>query len=250
MPYIAYDPSTAQAAPAFALGAPSTTGSMSLLELRSLLTEKIANRADITLERKDFFLNEAYRHMVMELNLPQFDASVEISLTANQPLYLIPDTVDYIKQNAAIRDAQEYPRGGKVLVYSGLDQYRRLANETGRVSRVYRHGNMIVVWPTPETAETLVLNVQYLPSLLTADNHVPLLPRKYHHAMAVKAAHMVLQHLRQYIDAAALHNDYVNLLRSITDTRAAEITEQYGSFYIPRREEDLAEYNPESHHGL
>lgn len=250
MPFVPYDLSSAQAAPAFTLGAPRTSGGLSLATLRARLLKELATRTDITSADADFFLNEAYRLMAQELDLQTFDASLVITLAVGQPFYLIPEQVDFIKDDAAVQDASEYPRGGKVLVFSGLDQYRKLADQTGRINRLYRQGNMIVVYPTPTQAETLVLNVKFLPDKLTLDTHVPLFAEKYHYALVLKAKAMALASVRDMIASNDALNQYVVFLRATSDTRAEERANQRSGFYIPRREEDLAEYNPEIYDAL
>jgi hypothetical protein len=220
VPFAVLDQTTAAAAPVTTLGAPLISVGETLATLRAELKLQVV-RDDVDDPRYNLFINKAYRKLVSMLTIQEFSGSLSIATVAAQPFYLLPQAVGYIKK-LSLADAVYYPRGGIDLQRIDADYYRRLPVRTGQPEMYFRQGGMLVIWPTPDTVDTMALDFRIRPVALTADNHSPILPLEWHDALALKARHIAFRSLQMFEKAAIAQNDFVTEIREIEQVEAGE----------------------------
>jgi hypothetical protein len=223
VPFAVLDPATAAAAPVTTIGAPLINVGETLATLRAELKLQVI-RGDVDDPRYNLFINKAYRKLVSMLTLQEYNGSLAIATVAAQPLYLLPQAVGYIKK-LSLADAAYYPRGGIDLQRIDLDYYRGLPVRTGQPEMYFRQANMLVIWPTPTTVDTMSLDFRIRPVALTLDNHSPILPLEWHDALGLKARHIAFRSLQMFEKAAIAQNDFVTEIREIEQVEAGEDTD-------------------------
>lgn len=220
MPFTVLDPAVAAAAPVTLLGAPKVNVGETLGSLRTELKLQVI-RGDVDDPRWNSFINKAHRKLVSMVTLQEFNGSLPINTIATQPFYLLPQAIGNIKK-VSISDTAFYPRGGTDLSRIDLDYYRRLSVHTGQPEMYFRQGDIFVVWPTPNSVDTIALDFRIRPQDLTADNHSPILPLEWHELIGLKARHIAFRALQMFEKAAIAQNDFVSELREIGQVEADE----------------------------
>jgi hypothetical protein len=234
MPFTVIDPATAEAAPLTNLGAPLTEGGMSLSDLRAELDSMLGGRADITTERYNLWLNLAYRDICTSLDIDELKGSLALSLVADQPFYTLPESVDTILSAAIVLPESENYNEGYPLEKIDLQSFRGLAPADGDPKMFFRMLQVLVLYPTPESARTLALDMRLRPLDLEDDTDHPILAPEWHEGILLAAAARGHRALREFPDAAVMQNDYVSFLRRRTDREAAEDENRVIGTSVPR----------------
>lgn len=226
MPYIALDPTLAAPAPAVILGAPLTSVGETLDSLQTKLKQSLGNRADATPALMAGWINEAYKHLASILKLRVLTGSFELPLTSSQPFYLLPAGVKSVTRMAVI-DTDTYPEGGRALDKIDEHLWRRLADTIDEPTGYFTSQRMLVVWPTPLSARTAVVDCIVRVQPLVNPTDSPVLPEDLHEALRLRARHVAFRDLRMYTDAAAAQNDFISTLKPLRDSDADEREEEY-----------------------
>lgn len=232
MPYIALDPLTAQAAPTTTLGAPLTSVGETLASFKAELVQLMAQRADVIKDttRQAKWINRGYQHLCGMLTIPELKGSILFPVVASQPLYLLPvdptgkyQVVERIMQPLSLVDDTDYRGGGRQIIGPiSLSHFYGLANCTGLPTRFLRYNSMLVLWPTPESVLSLILNFQINPLPLAADTDSPLIPQKWHEGIVLAARWRALRDLKVWNEAAIAKNDMLDVIRPLEDREAEE----------------------------
>lgn len=246
MPWIALDPATAQAAPVVMTGAPKTSVGATLQVLQADLIRVTANRADVVnnVALQTRWINEGYRHLCSMLDLPQLHASWSLDTVVDQPLYKLPIVAAGFESVAAIHrvgtvDTTNYFQGGTPLDPIDEQKYRTLPDRSDEPSRYFRFGEMLVLWPTPIAARTLVIDGILRPQDLVAATDSPILPPEWHTAIPLAAKAAALRDLREYSAQQLAENDLVAHIRVITDYPAEEKSKRFSRITPIRKWSDL-----------
>lgn len=220
MPFTVLDPTTAAAAPVTTLGVPKISVGETLATLRAELKLQVI-RNDVDDTRWNKWINQAHRKLVSMVTLQEFSGSLGINTVASQPFYLLPQAVGYIKK-ISLTDTVYYSRGGIDFQRIDLDYYRRLPVRTGQPEMYFRHGDMLVVWPTPNTVDAVTIDFRVRPVDLTLDTHSPIVPLEWHEALGLKARHIAFRALQIFDKAAIAQNDFVTAVREIEQMEGGE----------------------------
>lgn len=185
MPYLVLNPAIAQAAPVLAFGAPETAAThpmgKSLLGLRNRLILELGKRTDIPVPNWNEWINDAYLDLWTSLDLPDRRTSFGLTLTAGQPFYLMPPSVDGIRAVSATDT--DFTTVGGPLVNTDAASYRKLPIRSGDPEQWFREKNMLVLWPTPSKAFAVSVDITLSPAPLVNDTDYPILEDKWHDAL-------------------------------------------------------------------
>lgn len=246
MPYVVLDPTTAKAAPLVTLGAPLIETGWTLSQYQEELTADLAQRTEVIQDIGwiNLRIRDAYWHTASMLTTSQLFASFPITLDINQPFYLLPPEVVYIR-DIGIQDTVNYSlTGGRLFEKMDEKQYRKLDDYTDEPYKWMRtQQNMLVLWPTPKVSRTIVVDVRIRPRPLVNAQDSPILPVELHEAISLAAYWRALKKLKDHTNAAIALNDYLTVLRPVLDADAEERAKQgsrlqparsYGGYYRRR----------------
>lgn len=236
MPYVAIDPTTAAAAPVTTIGNPLVSQGETLATLRAELQLQIIRTgtgADDA--RYNKWINLAYRHVAAMVTLNEMMGSLAITTAASQPLYLLPQSVAWIKQ-IPLSDPSLFPySGGRNMGMIDLAGYRELpdvpawGNSFGPY-KYFRFGRVLVLWPTPMAVKTVIIDFRVRPNDLTLDTHSPLLPQEWHEPILLRARYVAFRSLQMFDKSAIAQNDFVSCIRELINTDSEEIKGKDASF--------------------
>jgi hypothetical protein len=222
MPFLVLDATTAQAAPATALGAPLTSVGETLATIRVEMLAQLGNRDDVTLARANLWINWAYRNLCSMVSLKETFGSLSLSLVASQPFYALPVQIAWIKR-ISVADSVDYPIfGGRRLSMIDEAEYRRLEVRTDQPTSYFRWRRMLVFWPTPFNAQSLAVDFKVRPDDLALDTDSPLLPIEFHEPLMLSAKSRAWRGVLNPTNAALAQNDFLAALRPLMNTDAEE----------------------------
>lgn len=237
MPYRVLDPSLAAAAPAVVLGAPLTGGDNTLSVLRDLLLDEVANRDDFDPTKLNRYINWSYQHISGLLDIRQLDASIEYTTVSDQPFYRLPDSVSWVK-SAALTSAGNF-YGGRKLLMTDDEQYRRLPERSGDPQNYLVFGSMIVLWPDPDAARTVALDVHVRPKPLSNDTDAPLLPPEMVEAIILGARSRVERNAQMLQQSHTSWNMMLSIIRPLLDADAQSRSDIQAHMQPVRSHRDL-----------
>jgi hypothetical protein len=238
VPFVVLDPSTAAAAPAITFGAPLTSTGDTLADMQDELMLMIANR-NVPPARTARWINVAYRRVCASLDLDMMEGSYAFSTVANQPFYLMPAGVSFVR-NLSVIDASGFPISeGSVLDKMDLMTYRRLPDSTNQMflslERYFRYNNMLVLYPTPPSAFTVAVDVRIKPQPLVDPTDSPFIPEEFHESVLLLSRQIAFSRLLEFDKAAVAQNEYVDSVRDKEDTKSKEETGRVIRSSYPRR---------------
>lgn len=229
MPYNVLDQTTAAAAPATTLGAPLVSTGETLASLLTELLLQLGNRDDTTIGsgRPTAWINKAYRNVAAMLTIKELDGSLGLNFVANQPFYLVPVQVAWIKR-LGVSDPTNYKIWqGRELDPTDLTTYRNYQPLVAPPRSYFRYRRMVVVWPTPDAAYTAPLDFRVRPDDLVNLTDSPLLPIEFHNAILLQSRVVALRALLNWADAMKAQNDFVSEIKPLINTDAAEAAAPY-----------------------
>lgn len=240
MPFILLDPSTAAAAPASSAGAPLSNVGETLGSFRADLLSELGNRAgaDVATSKLDKWINKAYEYVASILTIKELFASLQISLVAGQPLYLLPANVAWLRKLSVVDDFN-YAEGGRQLLNIDAAMYRSLPVSSDEPTNYFREGRMLVLWPTPKEARTLVVDFRVRVQDLTLETHSPILPPEFHDSILLRAKQVAMRALKDYQGSAVARSDFIADIKPLQDTDANEAGEEYRTLRPIRSKRDL-----------
>lgn len=245
MPYIVLDPTQATPIPAPVPNpvAPGTGAGMTLAAARTELVAMLKGRQDIETERYDFWLNRAYIDIATSTRHDELKFSVAFTTVPEQALYLLPDFT--ITTLTVARTDADSLYGGVPLTKIDLTAYRTRKEMEAfqgiarKPMEYFRHNRLLVVYPTPDDAYEMVLDVRCEPQPLTEDNHVPILRPEWHETWLLLARKKMLGALAEWEANIAAGNDLASHMRLRRDNEADEDENRVIRSSAPRTEAEL-----------
>lgn len=234
MPYVALDPASAAAAPVTTIGQPLTDEGETLASFRAEL-KALAIRTDVD-TRLDGWINLAYRHVAAMVTLSEMMGSLAISTVADQPLYLLPRAVAWIKAVPLSDPTLFSLAGGRNMTMTDLPGYRELPDYPPGWNfwgpyRYFRFGRILALWPKPAIAQSVIIDFRVRPLDMTDDHHSPILPPEWHEGILMRARHVAFRSLQMFDKAAIAQNDFLSSIRTIENTDASEVAGKTAGFY-------------------
>ena len=229
MPYIAIDPAAAEAAPSVIYGLPESISQhpngKSLLMMRTRLILELGARSDIPVPIWNEWINDAYQDVYASLNLPESKRSFELVTVDQQPLYLLPPTVDSVR-NVSVVDPDDDTNG---LDFSkiDLDSYRKLPPSCGAPEAWFREQNVLVLWPTPDQGYTLTVDVIAKPTNLSLDDHFPIVEDKWHEIILRSAKVRAWEGVQNDTKSALVENSVARQVQRKSDRDARDDESEY-----------------------
>ena len=233
MPFIALDPSLAVPAPVTTIGDPLSNEGETLASLRAEL--KLSIVREIEPQRLNKWINDAYLHLAGMLTISEMFASITLPTVVDQPLYLLPRVVAWIRQ-LPLSDPALYPVvGGKNMLMTDLAGYRDLPDYPSTYTyapyRWFRQGRLLAIWPKPASAAFITVDFRIRPNKLTLETHSPILPEEFHEPLLLRARYVAFSRLKMFNEANLAQNDFVGSLRDLVNTDAEEVSGKSSSFY-------------------
>lgn len=226
MPFTVLDPATAEAAPTTDAGQPlSNTG----MTLESMLEDLSSDMQGIDVsDRGPDWINRAYKNLAGMLDINELQASVSINLLADQPFYLVPETLAWVEWFGN-EDSTDYRDGGRGFEMIDRQTYRMLPDSDAfTVTQLlpykwFRFARMIVLWPTPETATTAAMDFRVRPASLVDLDDSPILPEDFHEPLYQMALARGQRARGFRSEGDRAYNDALSYLRPLLNTDAEEM---------------------------
>lgn len=234
MPYIVLDPSTAAAAPSTSAGAATTVGTP-LSAIKSDIILGLGNRVDVQ-TGGDYetsllrWINYGYLYVAQMLDIKELWASVEFDLVADQPFYLVPSSLSWIKRMMLQDETDYWASGGTEMEQIDEPTYRMLPESSivqgqGSISppvKFFRYQRMVVVYPTPADDYTAVADFRVRPTPLANPTDCPLLPPEFHEGIMLAGLWRAQRMLGLRAQAAITQNEMLAALRPLMNSDAEE----------------------------
>lgn len=230
MPYIVLDPTTAQAAPVTTAGNPLTSVGETLASFQANLLEDLQGRTDVSATRTKRWVNKGYRRLASMVDVKELNSSLGLTLVADQPFYLLPTAVAWIKRIVVEDPDNYYYRGGDEWEMIDEMTYRNLPDsdeiEDLLPSSYFRYGRMVVVYPTPtltnEAGDVAAMDFRVRVADLANPTDSPILPVEFHETIYLFALAEAQRRLGMRSEGDRTFNDAVSSLRTIINTDAEE----------------------------
>lgn len=232
MPYLVIDPAAAEPAPVLTLGAPRVSDGETLASMREELFLQLGGRDDLTEDRLTKLVNWAYLDLWTSLKLDESEASYSFVTVPGQALYLVPAQVRATKGAALVDSSSIY--GGTPLNKINLGAYRQLEISDGAPSSYFRSDRVLVLYPTPDTAYTVVVDFRLRPLPLVEDTDSPALGSEWHESIVLNARKKGFSAVMEFDKAMPAHNDFIDSVRRREDPAADEDSERIISSSVPR----------------
>lgn len=233
MPYNVLDPTVAQAAPVTTLGSPKVSTGDTLASMREWLKRALGGRDDIAPSTLNEWLNDAYLDVCTSLDIDEMKGSLAIATVAGQALYRLPAVVSST-QGAALTDSQMM-NDGQPLSKVDKSAYRDWPNRSGRPEYYFREGELIVLYPTPDKAYSIALDIRIRPIPLTLDTHSPMLGQEWHRPIRLTARGMAFDDLQEFDKALPAENSATSSIRKRNDREATEDERRVVGSSVPGR---------------
>lgn len=239
MPYGVLDPTTAEAAPALAIGTPNTSVGYTLDSMSIELSLQLAGRVDVASERLTQFINDSYVDLCTSIDLPELRASYGFNTVSGQALYKVPPQV-FATLGAAVVDETTYTfDGGRPLDKIDLDAYRREPKISEEPDSYFLHNGMIVLYPTPKAVRAIGVDflVRPLPLVLGTDS--PFLGREWHEVILKGARAKAFDGLLEFDLAQLAENTFISLVRRKRSPLEEEDQGRLIGSQVPKHRSDL-----------
>ncbi len=223
MPFQQIDPTTALPITGGSQPGPSSSGWLSLSALRTELALRLGGRTDIDSARLNQWINEAYIDICGALDLAVLRGSIELTLTVEAELYVLPSSVR-MARTISFNDPSDVTYG-QMIRKTDEDEYRRLPilDGTGLPSHwVPFSPDLIVIYPAPDQAYVLAMEVKYRPGRMTSDAHYPILKEEMVEGLLLLSRAKAFSGLLEFGMAGQCQNEYTAFMRSRRD----EVAEQ------------------------
>lgn len=241
MPYTVLDPSTAEVAPTVTFGAPEVAANhpmgKSLLALRNRLKLELGKRDDIPDAMWNEWINDGLLDVWTGLKLSDERTSYELTMVADQPLYLMPAAVLTVRA-IGIVDPSQSDRGTS-LEEIDVQSYRKLPVRSGDPEVWFPEKRMLVFWPTPDDAFVVAVDFVGRPQPLVTDTDYPPLDDKWHEIIFQAAKYRAWTAVQNDTKAALVETTMTRLVQRKNDEDAENAETKYPSLRPVRSRVDL-----------
>lgn len=241
MPYVVLDPTQAVAAPVVPFVLTELIGlhpnGKSLKMMRDRLILELGNRNDIGPTFWNEWINDSYQDIFTSLKTANSKRSYGITLTPDKYFYLLPLSVDSIRDVSGADPTLTYIAGPmeKIDEFS----FRKLPYQRGQVSSWFVEQRMLVVWPLPDKAYTLAVDANMKPAPLTNDNDYPALEDQYHEIILTGAKARAWEAVQNDTRAALSENKVVRQVQRKDDADVKNRESEYPAFRPVRSRAEL-----------
>lgn len=201
--------------------------------MRDELNTMLGGRTDVSAAELNRWLNFAYIDLASSLELDELKASLSFNTVAAQAIYSLPNAVRAVR-NLALQDNTNLVTGGHDLRKSTLQEFRKSITRNGTPREYFRENRLLVLYPTPDAASTLLLDFWLRPQNLVGDNDSPILPREWHEVIIKNARSKAHSALREFESAGVVENEFVSLVRRKEDPEAQEEDDRIVGSSVPR----------------
>jgi hypothetical protein len=215
--------------------APLTNVGITLLQARTEVVAMLKGRGDIEPERVDFWLNRAYIDLATSAKFDELKASIGFNMEANQDLYMLPEiSVTTLSLTPGDEDDNFDP-------LRKIDQsaYRRRKVKSGFPTEYFRSNRLIVLYPTPDSISSMVLDFRFVPEPLVEDTDSPILRSDWHEAWISLSHKKLLNAVAEYEAELATGNSLATHLRMRQDPEANEDENRVVRSSAPRTEREF-----------
>ncbi len=221
------------------IGEPNTGGDgKTLAKIRSEVMQALQNRADITSDQIDEWINDAYRDMCSEISFMELEEEIAFSTVADSYVYLLPDRT-HVVYSLSINDST-LPGGGYSLVKSSDTRFREEPDwAAGYPEYFYQKDRFLVIWPKADSVYELVAGIQAKPAPLVEETDQPKIDPEWHHALVLRSKSIALAGVAETAAAADAMNSYLATIRPKQDKRGLQSRGQVASVMTPRRLADM-----------
>lgn len=236
MPYNPIDLSVAETPVITTSSSPLTSVGRTLSGMTDELIRRVGNRGDLDTEVAEQCLNDAYMEMASSMNLQEAQGSASFVSVVGSAVYLLPPTVKAITAASRYRsNTDQTPLG-----MSDIHSYRRAPYQVGPAESYFRYGqNLLVLWPHPDAAETIVLDAIVLVGKMVNPDDSPIFTEDWHKLLVDLAESFALDDLGDKVEASNVLNKYVSSVRRRIDVRAEERGSMVAAFRPLRGRNDL-----------
>jgi hypothetical protein len=198
---------------------------------------ELGNRTDIPVSIWNEWINDGILDLWTALDLPESKRSFEMQLRDGQMLYLLPATVDTVR-NASVIDTEDANNG---LSLDKIDSpmYRKLPTACGAPTAWFREQNIIVVWPTPDDDYTLTVDAKVKPAKLTLDTQYPIFEDKLHEQVFNAAKARAWTGVQNDIKAQLTENRLAGQIQRRSDRDARDNENEYPTMRVVRSHKDI-----------
>lgn len=236
MPYTVLDASTAAAAPTISVGVPATSGDFyTLQELFDELILRLGGRTDVTLTRATKWINDTYRDIAASLDMAELKGGYSFNTVVAQSLYLLPLNVRTINKVATVLNPMQ-------LIDVDESRFRSLIDATGDPTHYYQVGRMIVLYPTPTSVQSIVVDARFRPQKLLVANAAterPILQPEWNEGLLRLATSYAFNALVEPDLAANAENQFVSWARRQKELDADNQEDRVKHFGVVRSWREL-----------
>ncbi len=225
---------------------PATSGWLSLPQLTAEVLRRMGGRADLDTADVVLHINEAYLDLCSMVDFDFMTTSVAFTTEAAQPFYLVPKGIREVirlSTQGILTDYNPIP-----LQKIDVTAYRALPDETDWTdvtphSFVFTANNILVLWPTPDTALSMAMEVKLRPARLSLETHYPALPEEWQEALLLLAQSKTHDGILEFEMASQKYNQYLGYVRSRRNERAEKSEGTHGRVFMPKSAADLRRGN-------
>jgi hypothetical protein len=236
MPYNLLSSASAGTIDVGTIGAPVVSGVGNLSDMSSELAAMLGERSDVTVDRLVRWINWGYINLCRSVKLPELLGTGIITTVDDQYQYLIPSVVASTLGASITTDSWD---GGRPLDKIEILGYRARPDRSGVPNSFFRHGNLIVLHPTPNKELTVFVDFRVRPLPLGEEDHAPIIGAEWSEAIVLNARRKALGALLEFDKAALANNDYVDVVRGLRDTAVDEDEGRIVLSSVPRSRRQL-----------
>jgi hypothetical protein len=229
LPFLNLDPDDAEPI-VESLGAPLVSQQETLLSLSNELLLTLGARTDVTADRLARWINQAYLDLPTSVDIPEFHVGIQFNTVLSQPLYLLPTTIIRTKRASMIDSVDFSSDGGTPLRKIDPDYYRKLPDQEDVVGMYFYSQKLIVLYPTPNAARTIVVDAYIRPQLLEDDTDSPIFAPEWYEALLLSARAKAFRSLLEWEAGATAENDFVAHVRRKINPQAEERSGMVAAF--------------------
>jgi len=239
VPQSLIDPSLAQAAPVTQVGMPRQGFGKTLALMREELRLGLGGRSDVTAERLDSWINDAYADLVSSLQLDEMKGSLRLDTAEGQHLYLLPETVGTLLSVSIQRSWNYSLQDGYNLDKIDLQTFREMRFLGGPPMSYFRQGQVLVLWPAPSIEHVITVDFRVTPAPLVNDEDSPFIGVEWHRAILLNAKSLAFEDLLEPERATIAENRFVAYVRRRRDKEADEDENRIVGSSVPRKLSEL-----------
>jgi hypothetical protein len=241
MPNTILDPTLAAPAPTgVRFGDPKTSVGKTLNSMLTRLQKELGNREDFDDADYKEFINDSYRDLSTSIDVPEMKGSFGFTTSSSQPFYLLPPGVRSVTLVSLLPTDDTVLIPSQPLKKLTVETYRTLAANSGIPTSAFRWLDMLVLYPTPDMAYNVSVDVRIKIQPLVADNDSPVLDEEWHEAIYRGAKARAFDATRDSTNSVLQENNMTRLVRRKIDTGGEEVEDMLSGMRPVKSASDYA----------